>query len=599
MRSNKLRLFLLGAAAWIGVMEAAEPPAIIPSSAAGRLSPQIVKAALEKGCAYLAELLGGDDSAPSFGYALGSRALYAAALLSAGHDPAAPLIRQLYQRMASLPFKRVYSASLYAIALDCRFKRLAGSRQARMGRTARAELARAVNWVVRAQGRQCGAWAYFPIRRGSRFDLSNTQFAVLALGVGHRHGVEIPREVTDRFVKACLGLSELEDGEHRLEITSQVDWLKPQKGSRTRSLRGRPRGWRYGPTAAEPYFAMTAATVGNLIVARQLLARGGRGLDHAIDGGFLWLDRHWDELLKRHKRPGRRLTGNYYYTVWSLEKACDLGEIALLGDRDWYGEEARFLIGNQNENGSWGEGQIRPVATAFALLFLARAQAARPLVTSAPCLFTGPGAAGDRDRVYVRQIQAYVSARGFLSYLAAAGEPKLLRLAESVVRAYPVGFREDLIPQLCELLDTRSSRIRRFADRELKKLTGLSNLARDKVDAWYRTYSRIVKAEKENDPDGLAACLESPLSANLLDKLLRVIEKLKARSFVPVLVDRFSALLPELRPRLHRTLCFLTGQRIPYDPQRSEAFWRSYVRGSKRAESGLHRIGRVQRLPPF
>ena len=56
-------------------------------------------------------------------------------------------------------------------------------------------------------------------------------------------------------------------------------------------------------------------------------------LDAAIDGGLLWLDAHWDTFAAQHERAWRSTIRNYYYTLWTLEKALDLGEIARLGER--------------------------------------------------------------------------------------------------------------------------------------------------------------------------------------------------------------------------------------------------------------------------
>jgi hypothetical protein len=551
----------------------AETPQSPPSPPPPPLSPAAVKKALAAGRAYLKELVGDNGmGAPTFGYPLGSRALYAAALCSAGEDPQSPFVRRLFDHLATLPMDRTYAASLYAIALECRFKSLAGTRPGRMAGPARKELERAVTWLTRAQGKESGGWSYLPIVSGRNYDLSNTQFAVLALGIGFRHGIEIPRAAAQGLLGASLKLAEPSEGTHELLVSYQLDWSKPSRTVET--FRGKPCGWRYSPSSGEAYFSMTAATVGSLLIAKQMLPQNARDLDRSISEGLVWLDRHWKELTDRHERPGTRTTGNYFYTVWTLEKACDLGDIGLLGEHDWFQDEARYLIASQREDGSWGEETIRPVATAFALLFLSRAQSQRPNVSAAPCLLTGPGAAGDRDRVFVAKLKGYVSARGFLTFVAESADPKLLDLAAAVVDAYSPDARDDLIPPLRELLASKCAPIRDFALRKLKAVTGLKNI--EKLDAWCRTLEKINAAEATREPEKLCELVTKELNGLLLERLLTAAERLKARKIVPQLIAYFLQAPADVRARVHRTLCFLTGQEIAYDARNAEAFWRTY-----------------------
>ena len=91
----------------------------------------------------------------------------------------------------------------------------------RIGKQYRSHLARAVAQLVRLQ-REAGGWEYGPTRK-PRFDNSNTQFAVLGLGVGAKRGVLIERrvwfKVLDHFVK----------GQQRKgpEVKEQIRLLKP------------------------------------------------------------------------------------------------------------------------------------------------------------------------------------------------------------------------------------------------------------------------------------------------------------------------------------------------------------------------------------
>lgn len=558
-----------------------------PAAPAEPVPPARIRAALEKGGAYLARVVADDKTTPDFAYPLGARALYAAALLSAGRPPEDPLVVRLFRTIESLPMTHVYSAALVAIALDVRHKEIVRGQDPerapkRMTGQAHALLARAVNWILAAQVQKTGGWSYEKRPSAKTYDLSNTQFAVLALAIGQRHGLAVPPQAVERFAKACLALQSPETSAHQTEIAYQVDLAAPEKSRPRRTLSGTPAGWVYAPDSRLPYFAMTAATVGNLFAAGKMLRSGGAPLDAAIDQGLLWLDRRWDTFTAQHLHRWRSLTRNYYYTLWSVEKAFDLGEIARIGERDWYQEEAAFLVDSQKEDGSWGDEPLTPVATSFALLFLARSTAAAPLLTSAPALYTGPGSAADHDRVLVRKLGGYVSAKALLASLAESADPRLIPLAREVVESYAVDHRENLIGPLGELLACRSAAIARFASGKLAALTGVANPNVRSIDAWRTSFEKIRCAQAARDIETLRVLAGEDLNATLFEHLARAIESARARELVPDLVRAFAASPPDRRKRLHGVLCFLTGERIPFDSSAAKA-WENYLRGKGEA----------------
>ena len=553
-----------------------------PAASIEPATPAMIRAALEKGGAYLARVVADDEATPDFAYPQGARALYAAALLSAGRPPGDPIVVRLFRKIESLPMTHVYSAALIAIALDVRHKeivrRLDPERAPkRMAGEAHALLKRAVDWLLSAQVQKTGGWSY-ERRPGFKFyDLSNTQFAVLALAIGHRHGIPIPPQAVERFVKASLALRVPETTAHRTEVVYQADLAAIEKTRPRRVLEGIPAGWVYAPDSRLPYFAMTAATVGNFFAAGKMLRSGGAPLAAAIDEGLLWLDRNWSTLAAQRRYRWRSLTRNYYYTVWSAEKAFDLGEIARIGERDWYQEEAAFLVKSQKEDGSFAEEPLAPVATSFALLFLARATAATPIPTSAPTLFTGPGSATDHDRVLVRRLGGYLSAKALLETLGASGDPRLLPLAREVIEGYAVDRREDLVAPLSELLACRSAAVARFAAEKLAALTGIANPNARSIAAWRASFEKIQCAEKARDIEALRALMAEDLNGKLFERLARAIESVRARELVPDLVRAFANAPSERRQRLHGMLCFLTGERIPLDASARKA-WENYAR---------------------
>jgi hypothetical protein len=65
----------------------------------------------------------------------------------------------------------------------------------------------------------------------------------------------------------------------------------------------------------------------------------------------------------------------HYYWIYGVERAGALAETEWFGDKPWYPEGASWLLGHQNKDGSWGDGDDakRCRDTCWAILFLRRA----------------------------------------------------------------------------------------------------------------------------------------------------------------------------------------------------------------------------------
>jgi hypothetical protein len=151
--------------------------------------------------------------------------------------------------------------------------------------------------------------------------------------------------------------------------------------------KARARGWGY--MADSPATgSMTAGAVGSLAICRsELLGKNAWSrktaaeCERSIRDGLAWLGHHFSVT----RNPGRG--GQHYYYLYALERAGILCGVEKTGDHDWYVEGARYLVGEQDDEGSWerrrrvrgGPGR-RPadrgdgdcVRTCFALLFLRR-----------------------------------------------------------------------------------------------------------------------------------------------------------------------------------------------------------------------------------
>lgn len=201
-------------------------------------------------------------------------------------------------------------------------------------------LKKGVAWLVAAQAPR-GGWSYQKDGRGHH-DHSNTQFAILGLRAAHNAGVKAPALTWEREL-THLKSGQLFDG-----------------------------GWdysscAYGPRAGLATGRMTAA--GILGTAMGIAAVRGKTSpkdlceDPAIRKGLKWLQEHV---------RNQAVTLDYYW-LYSLERACMLTGVTMLGEFDWYVEGAHALLKAQNEEGLWPGAGYGLVDSCFALLFLKRA----------------------------------------------------------------------------------------------------------------------------------------------------------------------------------------------------------------------------------
>lgn len=215
-------------------------------------------------------------------------------------------------------------------------------------------------------------WTY---TGGEDFDHSNTQYALLGLWSAQLCGIEVPSELWASAGRHWLEMLCPSEGNANLSLTSYRQ-LAQNKGRPT-STGADVRGWSYRTPVDPPYGSMTAAGVASLqIVQAALREKGGlRGelageIGKATRSGFAWLARHLDV----RSNPGR-VDGHEYwrlYWLYGLERACELGQIARLDERDWYFEGASLLLAMQQPDGHFEPGGT--VDDCFAVLFLKKAQ---------------------------------------------------------------------------------------------------------------------------------------------------------------------------------------------------------------------------------
>jgi hypothetical protein len=181
-------------------------------------------------------------------------------------------------------------------------------------------------------------------------DLSNTQFALLALWAARRHGVASERALI--LTEVRLRQSQLTNGTWRYKL---ADGAMDNPAMTCVGLLGMA----LGSAVQQPH----AASLHHILQTDPVIQRG---LDHLGQ-------RTGDPLANFDAVTG----GLDHYTLWSTERVAVLYNLSTIRGKDWYGWGAQNLLKNQAANGSWlgnpaYHGSTHHVDTCFALLFLIR-----------------------------------------------------------------------------------------------------------------------------------------------------------------------------------------------------------------------------------
>ena len=152
--------------------------------------------------------------------------------------------------------------------------------------------------------------------------------------------------------------------------------------------------------------SITTAGVASLYVTLDALHANdgvrcnGNVTNAKIDQGLAFLSEGLPFLLDQKPLPNDAVSrqrinrGTRYYTLYGIERIGVASGLKYLGDVDWYEAGADWIVGKQNANGTWGEGNGTLQETAFALLFLSRG---REPVFMNKLAYRRPGGAGPGD----------------------------------------------------------------------------------------------------------------------------------------------------------------------------------------------------------
>lgn len=184
--------------------------------------------------------------------------------------------------------------------------------------------------------------------KGGGGDMSNHQFAVVALHALDDHGFELDKKLWERLAERVVA------NQHDL---GSFGYYPDADATPTMALAG----------------LAVAAACRNAYERNGFPRKDQEVLRKTVEAAVKYCADHW--LLDQPRSSP--LDRWFYYACYGMERAAALAGLDEIGGRDWYAEVATEICDGQHSDGSWtnpwGENELN---TAFALLTLARATAA-------------------------------------------------------------------------------------------------------------------------------------------------------------------------------------------------------------------------------
>jgi len=369
-----------------------------------------VDEAIDRGVAYLKKRgpkgdfgrIGGERNYEGgtdvYRYPHGCTALALLTLLKCGVPADDPIVKAGFahlEKLGRIPAS-TYEIATLILALEARTNRVKRERKLESIRRMRAKPGEQVDLRIKLPGRDKawmtsltkallqrwdnGAWRYglpSKVSTGDH-DMSNTQYAMMALYTAWRCGVKVPPRTIQKTMIWTLDQQETTGPEHPRYVPKSADreYAPPID---------RARGWCYikGSPHSRDGRVTGSMTTGGLIVlitgrailrdrSPRLLKQISARTETGIHDGLAWLDRHWSVIVNPP-------LADFYVQMYlyGLERVGDLLRVHLIGRHDWYREGAEALVESQHGEGQWySSGSHQPkslLSTCFALLFLERA----------------------------------------------------------------------------------------------------------------------------------------------------------------------------------------------------------------------------------
>jgi len=316
-----------------------------------------VEAAIKKGSLYIQRLQLRDGSWHNRGHRLGETALAGLALLAAGQpsdsapvDSAARAVRQL-----AVNNNETYDVSLAVMFLD------------RIGNSEDSALIRRLGERLANGQAADGCWSYSLDGRAGNGDNSNAQFAVLACWICRRHGAALDKNIlkADRYFRSTINRSNggwgYTPGSRSTPTMTCAGLvaLAAERGVMLERVEVRPKDGQKSPTPQDGPPRDLAPSMNDPVAAA------------ALDNLVLQLKQD------RIESQSKSFAGLYFY--WSLERVAVIYGLTQIRGVDWYSWGTERLLKKQRPDGGWGEQDC--IDTAFAILFLSRANMAEDLTS--------------------------------------------------------------------------------------------------------------------------------------------------------------------------------------------------------------------------
>jgi hypothetical protein len=569
-----------------------------------------VDIAIEKGVKYLRGQMERDPwkAGKAKKYYMGRPAIEVYALIKSDVSIYDPVVLKAFQYLETLKPRWTYGVSMYLMALDAILSQLETDAALARGRPGspgpvrgtlpskvRRRMKEMTDWLVRARKAGAGVWDY-SFAKG-RYDNSNTQFAVLALGVAAKRGLNVPLAVWEEIANHFI-TTQAKNGP-RVDINVSFHRPEPTSKGRTSVVKRhvgeekppeiRARGWGYQEKGEK--LTMTAAGLSSLILAREYLFASKayplsqrKRLNQAIWDGTGWL-----------VRDGLNYRGWYYYALYSVEKVGDLGMIERFGDIDWYRHGAELILESQRKDGSWSKKEGHDVnhryQTSLALLFLNRATDL--LVHSRPLVLTGKGSS-EKIRegwVYVGRLRGEVSVRRMFRKLKYNPQRKILRVGADIVKdAMNLGRAHELIDPLIELTSSPYKQVVEFARRSLSRITGEEHEDVREYSDWAKRWRLVAEAGKNADTSKigrLRELLREEEGSRRKGRIVWARQRMRATEAVGDIIDQLESDDADYRAKAYRALKFITFKDLPFSPTGSAAVrrkqieaWRAWLQSS-------------------
>ncbi|MCH2366723.1 MAG: hypothetical protein MK554_05860 [Planctomycetes bacterium] len=587
MMKNPMTGLRLGLALLLGTLAAARAPAEDVDPFQKRIN-----TAIARGRDNLLSQIPGMTAKLPGGYPMGRLALPLAAALKGGASTKDPAVVAAFDRLAKLQPSKTYGVACYLFALAALARKQAKEGIRRRSRTfvgrkphqakgdVRKRMAQMVEWLVNARVAGMGYWHYGVSSGGH--DFSNSQFAILGLQIGIEHGIAVPRKVFEEIAKIFVSSQTMMAAPEKINISYGLrleDLLQNRRTTakaQSTSFTVKPGGWQYTAAKGGSKASMTAAGASSLLVARNGLGRTNlalrQSLDKALVRSYAWINKNFNAFIQAGGG------GHGLYTMYSLEKVGDLGEIEKFGEHNWYVEGATILLDKQQGDGGWAGGYVN---TSFAVFFLTRATRLKPY--SAPKILTNSPAGGgsaDRDLVFIGRLNGFISAKEVLKILGDSRNANMGSVGEEVVRNYNQNFVGELAPVLLSLWTGSSDKVSRFARTSLQQITGLSSSARNDYTDWYASFEKIdaLSSGPGVNAAALSSLLKNTTSPTLKSKILDLAHRNKLYQMAGDLVGELAiSKSHDYRLKVNGLLNLWSGRSITPPAARDADGWKKVV----------------------